>query len=224
MPVVWSALWRNRVESVLTLLALSVAFALFSVMIAINAAYERAIYDTRIDRLIVTFLTRTAAARRNARIGDTMTMNAGPGSGTNGSGTWFFTVLGFIADPTGWGQQWSPDMIVGNLRYFQNSGNPDERGLVNFLRVAVDRPEHAHAVCREIEAWFTNATPALLCVPARENAEQLMDANINMRQISLGIGAAGLFMILFLTLHFLFYVGIAWLLRLGFRKLIRLHA
>jgi hypothetical protein len=274
MPVVWSALWRNRAESVLTLLALSVAFALFSVMIAINAAYEQAIYDTRIDRLIVTcafdcgtiplgyreqlarlggvsavggelwvgggkdpdehhlttvtfmdegmrsawpelpmtradwraldisptgiFLTRTAAARRNARIGDTMTMNAGPGSGTDGSGTWFFTVLGFIADPTGWGQQWSPDMIVGNLRYFQNSGNPDERDLVNFLRVAVDRPEHARAVCREIEAWFTNATPALSCVPARENAEELMDANINMRQISLGIGAAGLFMILFL--------------------------
>jgi len=198
MPVVWSALWRNRAESVLTLLALSVAFALFSVMIAINAAYEQAIDDTRIDRLIVTcafdcgtiplgyreqlariggvravggelwvgggkdqnehhlttvtfmdegirsawpelpmtradwraldmsptgiFLTRTAAARRNARIGDTMTMNAGPGSGTDGSGTWFFTVLGFIPDPTGWGQQWSPDMIIGNLRYFQNSG------------------------------------------------------------------------------------------------------
>jgi putative ABC transport system permease protein len=125
-------------------------------------------------------------------------MNAGPGSGTDGSGTWFFTVLGFIADPTGWGQQWSPDMIVGNQRFFQNSGRPDERDLVNYLRVAVDRPEHARAVCREIEAGFTNATPALYCVPAKENAEELMDANINMRQISLGIGAAGLFMILFL--------------------------
>src|ERR1700731_449266 len=54
MPVVWSALWRNRAESVLTLLALSVAFALFSVMIAINAAYEQAIDDTRMDRWIVT--------------------------------------------------------------------------------------------------------------------------------------------------------------------------
>jgi hypothetical protein len=33
MPLVWAALWRNRTESVLTLVALSVAFALFGTMI-----------------------------------------------------------------------------------------------------------------------------------------------------------------------------------------------
>jgi putative ABC transport system permease protein len=53
-------------------------------------------------------------------------------------------------------------------------------------------------VCREIEAWYTNASPALRCVPAKDDAQELADANINMRQISLGIAAAGLFMILFL--------------------------
>jgi len=46
------------------------------------------------------------------------------------------------------------------------------------MRVAVDRPEHARAVCREIEARFTNATPALYCVPAREDAEETAEANI----------------------------------------------
>jgi putative ABC transport system permease protein len=278
IPLVWAALWRNRTESVLTLLALCVAFALFGTMITLNAAYERAIDATRMDRLIVAcafdcgviplgyreqlahmahvtavggqlwlseherdrrhpitvmfvdeglrsawpelpmsaadwraldaspagiFLTRTAAARRNVRVGDTVTMNSGPGGTADGTGIWYFTVLGFIPDPPGWGAGsvgplGNPETIIGNLRYQQNRGRPDERNIVNVLRVAVDRPEHARAVCREIEAWFTNATPALYCVPAREDAQETADADINMRQISLGIGAAGLFMILFL--------------------------
>ena len=149
------------------------------------------------------FLTRTAAARRNVRVGDTVTMNNGPGGTADGTGTWHFTVLGFIPDPPGWGAGSSgplgnPDTIVGNLRYQQNWGRPDERNIVNVMRVAVDRADYARAVCREIDAWFTNASPALYCVPAREDAEQVAEATINMRQISLGIGAAGLFMILFL--------------------------
>jgi len=53
IPLVWAALWRNRTESVLMLLALSVAFALFGTMITVRAAYERAIDDTRMDRLVV---------------------------------------------------------------------------------------------------------------------------------------------------------------------------
>jgi putative ABC transport system permease protein len=278
MPLVWAALWRNRTESVLTLMALSVAFALFGTMLTLNTAYQRAIDDTRMDHLIVAcafdcgviplgyreqlariphvtavgglmwaggyerdghhtitvtlvdegmrlawpelpmsaadwraldatpagiFLTHTAAARRNVRVGDTITTYSGPGGTADGTGTYYFTVLGFIADPEGWGTgsvgpRGSPEIIVGNLRYQQNWGRPDEQHIVHVMRVAVDRPEHARAVCREIEAWFTNATPALYCVPAREDAEETADANINMRQISLGIGAAGLFMILFL--------------------------
>jgi putative ABC transport system permease protein len=276
LPLVWASLWRNRTEATLTLLAVSVAFALFGTMLTLNAAYERGIDDARMDRLIVAcafdcgviplgyraqlaripgvtavgaevwlggweqdphhpivvtmadeglrsawpelpmsaadwraldiapagiFLSRSAAARRKVRIGDTLTVNTLPGSRADGSSAWPFTVLGFIPDPPGSGA--SPggpgaDMIVGNLRYSQSAGRPDERDIATAVRVAVDRPEHARAVCREIEARFTNATPALYCVPAREDAQELADANINMRQISLGIGAAGLFMILFL--------------------------
>jgi putative ABC transport system permease protein len=275
IPLVWAALWRNRMESVLTLLALSVAFALFGTMITVKAAYERAIDDTRMDRLIVAcafdcgavplgyreqlariphvtavagqawlggheqdehhpitvmfvdegmrsawpelpmsaadwrafdatpsgiFLTSKAAARRKVRTGDTVTLNLPPGSRADGGTTWYFTVLGFIPDPPGWKSVLSgpPDMIVGNLHYLEESEDLEERGTVNVLRVAVDRPENARAVCEEIEAWFTNATPALYCVPAKADAREMADANINMRQISLGIGAAGLFMILFL--------------------------
>ena len=279
IPLVWASLWRNKAESLLTLLALSVAFALFGTMITLNAAYQRAIDDTRMDRLIVAcafdcgviplgyreqltriphvtavggemwiagheqderhritvmlvdegmrsawpelpmiaadwqaldanpsgiFLTRTAAARRNVRVGDTVTVNGGPGATADGTGIYYFTVLGLIPDPAGSGAgsvgpRGNLETIVGNLRYQQNWGRPDEQNIVHIMRVAVDRPEHARAVCREIEARFTNATPALYCVPAREDAEETAEANINMRQISLGIGAAGLFMILFLS-------------------------
>jgi putative ABC transport system permease protein len=150
------------------------------------------------------FLSREAAARRKVRTGDTVAVNTTFGSNrADGNPTWYFTVLGFMPDPPGWHSgagtpAWNPDTIVGNLRYWENSAHLDERDIVNVLRVAVDRPEHARSVCREIETQFTNATPALYCVPAREDAEETADANINMRQISLGIGAAGLFMILFL--------------------------
>ena len=277
--MVWAALWRNRTESVLTLLALSVAFALFGTMLTLNAAYERAIEDTRMDRLLVAcafdcgavplgyreqlariphvtavgaqtwiggherdeqhpimvmfvdqgmrlawpelplspadwraldanpsgiFLSRQAAARRAVRAGDMVTVTTYLGSNrADGNPTWYLTVLGFVPDPPGWKSgvatpTSNPDTIVGNLDYWENSIQPGERGTVVLMRVAVDRPEHARAVCREIEARFTNATPALYCVPARDDAEETADANINMRQISLGIGAAGLFMILFL--------------------------
>ncbi len=279
IPLVWAALWRNRTESVLTLLALSVAFALFRTMLTLNAAYQQAIENTQMDRLLIAcafdcgaiplgyreqlaripgvtavgaqswiggherdeqhpimvmfvdqgmrsawpelplspadwraldanpsgiFLSRQAAARRAVRAGDIVAVTTYLGSNrADGNPAWYFTILGFVPDPPGWKSgvatpTSNPATIVGNLSYWENSIQAGERGMVNLMRVAVDRPEHARAVCRDIEARFTNATPALYCVPARDDAEETADANINMRQISLGIGAAGLFMILFL--------------------------
>jgi putative ABC transport system permease protein len=149
------------------------------------------------------FLTRKAAVRRHFHIGDSVAMYSGRDGTADGTGIWNFTVLGFIPDLPGWesaseGPDWNRDTIVGNLRYMQNWGRPDESSFVTVMRVAVDHPESARAVCREIEARYTNANPALRCVPARDDAQELADANINMRQISLGIATAGLFMILFL--------------------------
>jgi putative ABC transport system permease protein len=53
VPLVWAALWRNRTETALTLLALTVAFTLFGTMVALNAAYERAIYSSAPNRLFM---------------------------------------------------------------------------------------------------------------------------------------------------------------------------
>ena len=49
------------------------------------------------------FLTRTAAARRDVRVGDTVTVNGGPGATADGTGIYYFTVLGLIPDPAGSG-------------------------------------------------------------------------------------------------------------------------
>lgn len=273
LPLVWAAVWRSRTESLLSFLALTVAFTLFGSMLALNRAYEAAISDAHLDRLLVVrrfegggipvayggqlerikgvtavggqlwfsghredpsqsiqitfvdegmqgawpelpmtpadwrsldqtttgvFLTRTAAARRNVRVGDIIHLITAPGSRADGGTTWAFNVLGIIADPPGFGQ-WNPDMIIANLRYWHGESDLVENNFVLGYRLAVDNPAHSRAVCRDIEARFTNASPALSCVPAKDDAEEHAEANINMRQISLEIGAAGLFMILFLS-------------------------
>jgi putative ABC transport system permease protein len=53
LPLLWSAIWRNRTESLLTLLTLVVAFTLFGSMVALNAAYGRVLGAVRMDRLYV---------------------------------------------------------------------------------------------------------------------------------------------------------------------------
>jgi putative ABC transport system permease protein len=53
LPLIWAALWRKPVESVLTWLAVTVAFALFGLMVGSNATYRRVIEAARMDRLYV---------------------------------------------------------------------------------------------------------------------------------------------------------------------------
>lgn len=53
LPLVWAAFRRHTTESLLTFLVLTIAFTLFSSMVALKASYERAIHSTRMDRLLV---------------------------------------------------------------------------------------------------------------------------------------------------------------------------
>ncbi len=43
LPLVWAAFRRHTTESLLTFLVLTIAFTLFSSMVALQAAYEQAI-------------------------------------------------------------------------------------------------------------------------------------------------------------------------------------
>src|SRR3954471_17294647 len=53
LPLVWAAFRRHTTESLLTFLVLTIAFTLFSSMVALRAAYKQATTVTRMDRMLV---------------------------------------------------------------------------------------------------------------------------------------------------------------------------
>ena len=273
IPLVWAALRRNRTETALTLLALTVAFTLFGTMVALNTAYEHALAANPLNRLFMfcrfecanglpygyreqiarmpdvadvggtarvggyhlerskragvefidehfkaawpeltineaqlrtlhasrtgVYFTQSAATRWSVRAGDTFTLIADPAARADGSDTWTFTVLGVVDDTADWGQGPS-DRIYGSYEYLEQSRAPSKRGRVFSFRISVRNADRARAVCHQIDARYENSSDPTFCVPVRDDAEQLADADISMRQMSLGVAAAGLFMILFL--------------------------
>jgi putative ABC transport system permease protein len=53
-PLIWTALWRKPIESVLTLLAITAAFTLLGLMVGLRSSYHAAIDGARRDRVEVT--------------------------------------------------------------------------------------------------------------------------------------------------------------------------
>lgn len=53
LPIIWSGLWRKRVEAVLTWLAVTAAFTLFGLMAGLHATYQNLLSASRMDRLDV---------------------------------------------------------------------------------------------------------------------------------------------------------------------------
>lgn len=265
-PLVWAAFRRHTTESLLTLLVLTIAFTLFSSMVALRAAYEQAITANRMDRLLVNqrfccgglntarrdeitripgvqgaaalqwvfgfhqepslrvgvvmldqagaaalpelrltpehwkqmaatpaglFFSRTQAAEWKVKAGDRFVIQS-PGGSTK---SWPFEVLGVVDDPDP-KVEWAPN-IYGNFEYFQAVQPPGQRGALNFM-VAVDDPDKAKSLCRQIDTRYANSETPTYCVPLQLDARSIFDAVISMREMSFGIGAAGLFMILFL--------------------------
>jgi putative ABC transport system permease protein len=156
------------------------------------------------DRLQATpnglFFSRKAAAVWHVKKGDSFPVVVEPSIRADGDKTWIFTVLGVFGDyEEGETGQYPDDMILGNYRYFNESKPYSSQNTGVFFHVAVDRADNAHRVCQLIEAHFANSSMPLFCVPIREDATQLMAGSLsNMRQMSLAIAAAGIFMILFL--------------------------
>jgi putative ABC transport system permease protein len=273
LPLLWSAIWRNRAESLLTLLALTVAFTLFGSMIALNAAYGRILGAVHMDRLYVVcafrcpglpigqagqlarvpgvtgvgyldwlngyhqersqrisidmvdagmrrawselslspadwdllqatptglFFSRKAAALWHVKKGDPFPVIVEPSIRADGATTWIFTVLGVMDDALETQTGQLPDLVLGNYRYFNESRPPSVQSKGVFFRVAVDNEDHAHGICRQIEARSATSAMPVYCVPVRDDATQLVSGSLNMRYMSLAVAAAGLFMILYL--------------------------
>jgi putative ABC transport system permease protein len=270
LPLVWAAFRRHTAESLLTFLVLTIAFTLFSSMVALNAAYDQAITVNRMDRLLVTdrfcctglniarrdeiaripgiqgvmavqwvfgfhqeptkqvgvtmldqagmaaipelsltpehwkqlaakptglLFTRTEAAKWNVKAGDTFPVQTPGGGREDGASAWVFEVLGIVEDPQT-RVDWTPN-IFGNYEYFDAVRKQNERGTVRFI-VAVDDPDEAEVLCQKIDTNYANSETPTYCVPLQLDARSIVDAALGMREMSLGIAAAGLFMILFL--------------------------
>jgi len=270
LPLVWAAFRRHTTESLLTFLVLTVGFTLFSGMVALRAAYDRAIEVNRMDRLILSarfcctglniarrseieripgvrgvgligalggfyqepsrkvqiwtidggtiaaipevgltqanwkqlqdtpnglLFTRTQAAKWNVKVGDVFPIKSDYSRRADRADTWPFTVVGIVNDPAT-RIDWMPN-IYANYDYFDANRIPNEHGLVGFI-VAIDHPDDARRICQQIDTRYANSETPSYCAPLQMDARNMVESTITMRQMSLGIGTAGLFMILFL--------------------------
>jgi putative ABC transport system permease protein len=144
------------------------------------------------------FFSRKAAALWNVSKGDTFAIVADPALRADGSATWIFTVLGVVEDAIESSAGQMPDLILGNYQYLNESLPPAEQNKHGSFRVAVAREDQARTICQQIQTDSANTSTPLFCVPMRDDAAQLANASVNLQSVSLGIAAAGLFMILFL--------------------------
>jgi putative ABC transport system permease protein len=271
LPLVWAALRRHSIESLLTFLVLTVAFTLFSAMLALRATYDHAIAVNRMDRLIVSarfccaglriarraelgrirgvqgvglvegiqgyhqepsktvgvwevdgetmaafpelhlrpddwrrmqdtrrglLFTRTQATKWHVKVGDPFPIEATDDSRQAGDEAWPFVVLGVVDDPAT-EVDWRPN-IYADYDYVDAAGAQGNQGLVHQFVVSIRRPDDAQSICRQIDLLYANSETPTYCVPMQMDARNRVESIITMRQMSLGIGAAGLFMILFL--------------------------
>jgi putative ABC transport system permease protein len=141
------------------------------------------------------FFSRTDARKWNVKSGDTFFVNTRFPVREDGATIWQFTVLGIVDDPEE-GSEWTPH-IYGNYNYYDAVRNPDSRGRVIFL-LAIQDSGKARQICQSIDRRYANSPTPTYCVPLREDARQIANSVITMREMSLGVAAAGIFMVLFL--------------------------
>jgi putative ABC transport system permease protein len=139
--------------------------------------------------------TRTLAVRWKVRAGDAFPLKTVNNRREDHAEAWPYRVLGAVDDPATQ-IDWMPN-IYANYDYFDATRTREERSLVQFV-VAIDNPDDAASICRQIDARYANSATPSYCVPLQVDARHVVESTITMRQMSLGIGSAGLFMILFL--------------------------
>jgi putative ABC transport system permease protein len=269
-PLVWAAFRRHTTESLLTLGVITLAFTLVGTMVGLRAAYENALNENRLDRLLVRdrfcctslaigvreqltripgvagsaiiqplygyhqepsqtigitmvdeatvsslpelrltadhwkqlaatptglFFSRTDAQKWHVKSGDAFFVSTPFPIREDGATVWRFTVLGVVDDPEP-GTEWTPH-VYGNFNYYDAARNPDRRGRVIFL-LPIQNPGKARQTCQSIDRLYANSPTPTYCVPLREDARSIANSVITLRETSLGIAAAGIFMVLFL--------------------------
>ena len=157
----------------------------------LTPAHWKLLQDTQNGLLF----TRTQAAKWNVKAGDVFPVKTGNSRREDRAEAWPFTVLDIVDDPATQ-VDWMPN-IYASYDYLDATRIRNERGLVDFI-VAIDNPDDARSICQQIDTRYANSETPSYCVPLQIDARNMVESVITMRQMSLGIGTAGLFMILFL--------------------------
>jgi putative ABC transport system permease protein len=86
LPLLWAALKRKKLRTILTLLSIVVAFLLFGMLQGVNAAFNRAVELANVDRLVV---TNRISLTESLPYGDLSQIEAVPGVETVAFASWF---------------------------------------------------------------------------------------------------------------------------------------
>jgi putative ABC transport system permease protein len=273
LPLVWSALWRKPLETVLTWAAATAAFTLFGLMVGLRDHTQHLIDIQRDDRLLTVmrfpdtpfsglpiayaeqiarvdgvsavgatrrlrgyfrdpknattvwaadegmhkawpegplsaaewqqlsqrpdgvFISRKMADRLGLKAGDVFPMTTASGTRADGNTSWIFQVLGVSADI----EEWPEGFVVGSHHYVSSAAPLEKQGLGNMYYIALVNAHTGSALSRAIDNKFANSGTPTYSVPRRANEEALAKSNVDIASVTLGVGGAGLFMILFLV-------------------------
>ena len=271
-PLIWAALWRRPLETLLVCLAATAAFALLGLMVGLYVHTQRIVREQRMDRLFVVqrfpdrpytglpialknqiagidgvigvgtthnvfgyhvdphdgvgvmavdegliqgwpeapltqaqlqtlmatpdgiYFSQKAAAHWKVKPGDQFSMTVSPSIRADGNPTWAFEVLGIIPDAP----IWDGNLILGNYHYIDNAEPPGSQGFGNTFLVAVKDAARGREISHNIDRHFANSGSPTFSVPQREDAEGLVNSSVNIGDVTLSVGGAGLFMIVFL--------------------------
>jgi putative ABC transport system permease protein len=159
---------------------------------------EAPLTEAQLHNLMATpdgiYVSRKAAAHWNLKRGDRFSLTVSPSIRADGNPTWVFEVLDIIPDAP----IWNGNLILGNYHYIDNAEPPDNQGQGNTFFVAVKDAAHGIEISHNIDRHFANSGSPTFSVPQREDAEGLVNSSVNIAAVTLSVGGAGLFMIVFL--------------------------
>ena len=124
--------------------------------------------------------TRTQAAKWNVKAGDVFPVKTGNSRREDRAEAWPFTVLDIVDDPATQ-VDWMPN-IYASYDYLDATRIRNERGLVDFI-VAIDNPDDAQSICRQIDTRYANSETPSYCVPLQMDARNMVESVITMRQM-----------------------------------------
>jgi len=156
----------------------------------ITATQWRALF-ANVDGMLV---SGKAARRLGVRQGDLYTLRLPPGFAADGLESVSFKVLGIVPDE----ESAARGFVLGNLKYFHNSGAAKFQGVVGGYRVAVKDGNEAGRIARAIDGLFANSGAPTLTFSDRTDAENSARSSVDMALLTRLIAVSGLLMILFL--------------------------